>query len=152
MRTCVKLLLSILFVAILPLAYGRYGYGMGGYNPYASHGRRQMYHPNWDTRYQRLGGYNKNIGYGNYNPYVFDYQTSASLDDPLLTAHYPSDYYGYSMQALPSLRPNNPFQNQAPGLALNPHYQYSRAAYRNYLHESMDGADPVEYVKNSIIE
>jgi len=125
------------------------GYGMGGYNPYAS---RQMYHPNWDTRYQRLSGYNKNIGYGNYNPYVFDYQTSASLDDPLLKAHYPSDYYGYSMQALPSLRPNNPFQNQAPGLALNPHYQYSRAAYRNYLHESMDGADPVEYVKNTMKE
>jgi len=124
------------------------GYGVhpGHYGGYGG----QMYHPSWDTYYQRMAGYNAKRGYGNYNPYVYDYQTSASLDDPLLTAHYPSSYYGYSMHQLPSLRPANPFASQAPGLALNPHYQYSRAAYRNYLHESMDGVDPVEYVKQSV--
>merc|ERR1712114_62705 len=123
-------------------------YHPGHYNGY--YGQQPLYHPNWDTYYQRKAGYNAKLGYGNYNPYVFDYQTAASLDDPLLTAHYPSDYYGYSLHQLPSLRPSNPFQNQAPGLALNPHYQYSRAAYQNYLHQSMDGVDPVEYVKQSV--
>jgi len=108
---------------------------------------RQSYHPYWDTSYQQASRYQP-LRYGEYNPYAFDYQTSASLDDPNLTAHYPSDYYGYSMQSLPSLRPSNPFSSmQSPALALNPHYQYSRAAYNNFLHESMDGQDPVKYVR-----
>ena len=41
------------------------------YTHHPQYPRHQMYHPYWDTSYQPLR-------YGEYNPYVFDYQTRGS--------------------------------------------------------------------------
>jgi len=96
--------------------YGRYGGRYGGYGRY--------YNPYYY-------GYGRR--YGQYRPFNYDYQNANGLDDPMLTASFPSRHYGYTMQKLPNLRMANPFGYNSPGLALSAHHQYSRLGYSNYM-------------------
>jgi len=106
--------------------------GYGGYGGYYGHrhGGRYHYHNYYNPYYY---GYGRR--YGQYRPFSYNYQNANGLDDPMLTASFPSRHYGYTMQKLPNLRMANPFGYNSPGLALSAHHQYSRLGYSNFMSE-----------------
>merc|ERR1712055_1128156 len=144
-----------------------YGGRYGGYGGYPSYYRQPYYYPShrgYGRHSQALPNY---INFANqlalahndpegpylgthynraYNPYAYDMQSANGLDDPMLTASFPSDYYGYTMYKMPSLRLPNPFGYNSPGLSLSPYHQYSRLGYSNYMSQmGRDGGAAVKF-------
>jgi len=126
---------------------GRKRRSVPGYSRHGGYyGRR---YPYYNPYY--YGGYRHSHGRGShyhsaYNPYAYDMQSANGLDDPMLTASFPSDYYGYTMYKMPSLRLPNPFGYNSPGLSLSPYHQYSRLGYSNYMSQmGRDGGAAVKF-------